>query len=38
MLSSNLENLAYDFIKSPKPCKWEKTKTQAQNDSQQLYK
>ena len=37
-MSSNLENLAYDFIKSPKPCKREKTKTQSQNDSQQLYK
>ena len=37
-LASNLENLAYGFIKSPKLCKREKTKTQSQNDSQQLYK
>ena len=36
--SSNLENLAYGFIKSPKLCKQEKTKTQSQNDSQWLYK
>ena len=36
--SSNLENLAYGFIKSPKLCKREKTKTQSQNDSQRLYK
>ena len=36
--SSNLENLAYGFIKSPKLCKQEKTKTQSQNGSQRLYK
>ena len=36
--SSDLENLADGFIKSPKLCKREKTKTQSQNDSQRLYK